>query len=404
MGQIIVTIVEINTVNFGSTGKIMLGIQNVCEENHLDCYCFAGVQRKNKKKDSKTVLFGSYIGYLINYGAGFYSGYESCFSYFSTKILLRHLNRLHPDIIQLHNLHGTYINYELLFKYIKDNNITVFWTLHDCWAFTGQCPHFQISNCDQWKTGCSECKYPKNQYPKTNRNVANRLWEKKMKSFSGVHSMTLVTPSKWLAGLVAQSFLKDYPIRIINNGINLDVFKPIDSDFKKRLGDDKTIVLGVSFGWNYKKGLDVFIKLARILPDSYRIVLVGTNEQVDKDLPSNIVSIHQTQDQKELAAIYSAADVFLNPTREDTFPTVNMEAIACGCPVITFNTGGSPEIITKKTGIVLQENTVEEAYKAIMYVCENNTFKREDCIELSRSFDMKNRLKEYVDLYKNTLL
>ena len=190
---------------------------------------------------------------------------------------------------------------------------------------------------------------------------------------------------------------------MINNGIDLKIFqpKPDNAALRSKCIEKKYIVLGVAFNYNFRKGLDVFIGLSKILPEEYQIVMVGTNEKVDAQLPKNIISINRTNNQEELAEIYSMADVFINPTREDNYPTVNMEAIACGTPVITFNTGGSPEILTGKTGIVLEDNTVESMYEAVRNVCENRVFSKIDCIEHARSFDMNDRFKDYIDLYKS---
>ena len=186
------------------------------------------------------------------------------------------------------------------------------------------------------------------------------MWKLKKKWFTGVKNMIIVTPSKWLAGLASESYLREYPIKVINNGIDLKVFKPTTGNFRERykILENKFIVLGVSFAWGKRKGLDCFVKMAKELGENYQIVLVGTDDDLDKQLPNNIISIHRTQNQKELAEIYTAADVFAMPTREENYPTVNMEAIACGTPVVTFDTGGSSEMLDEKSGIVVEKNSV----------------------------------------------
>ena len=216
-------------------------------------------------------------------------------------------------------------------------------------------------------------------------------------------NLTIVTPSQWLADLVKQSFLKDYPIKVIHNGIDLTVFKPTPSDFRKKYGipENKFILLGVAFGWGARKGLDVFIELAhRLNKEKFQIVLVGTDNNVDKQLPQEIISIHRTQNQAELAEIYSAADLFVNPTREENYPTVNMEAIACGTPVVTFRTGGSPEILTERTGSIVDCDDIDALQKEIERICETKPFSKEDCITRAKEFDENVRFKEYLELYK----
>ena len=295
------------------------------------------------------------------------TGLHGYFSYFSTLRFLRKVKKFSPDIIHIHNLHGWYINFPLFFKFIKKHNIPVVWTLHDCWSITGHCPHFTMIGCDRWKSGCFDCAQYK-EYPKSILDTSKTMYKMKKKWFNGIENMTIVTPSKWLSEIIKQSYLSKYPVQIINNGIDLEVFKPTESDLRKRLGlsDTDKIILGVSLGWNNKKGLDVFIELAKRLDSHYKIILVGTDNSTDALLPESVISIHRTSNRKELAEIYSAADVFVNPTREDTFPTVNVESLACGTPVITFRTGGSPEIIDESSGYVVETDDIDEMEKRII--------------------------------------
>ena len=213
-----------------------------------------------------------------------------------------------------------------------------------------------------------------------------------------------MTPSMWLAELVGQSFLKDHPIHVINNGIDLDVFKPTESDFRKKNGlKNKKIVLGVSFGWDGRKGLDVFIELSKKLPDLYKILLVGTDKKTDQFLPGNILSIHRTQDQYELAEIYTAADIFVIPTREENYPTVNMEALASGTPVLSFRTGGSCEMLDEACGSVVDCDDIDSLEREIVRICTEKPYSRESCLKKSREFDQNDRLKEYVNLYEKII-
>ena len=276
----------------------------------------------------------------------------------------------------------------------------VVWTLHDCWAMTGQCPHFAMIKCDKWKTGCHHCPQYR-QYPQSYVDRTKTMWKFKKKWFTGVRNMTIVTPSHWLAELVKESFLKEYPVRVIHNGIDLSVFRPTESDFREKYHcENKHLVLGVAFDWGQRKGLDVFIELARRLGSDYKIVLVGTDEKVEQVLPDNIISIRRTQNQKELAEIYSVSDVFVNPTREDTFPTVNLEALACGTPVVTFRTGGSPECIDENCGCVVETNNVDILEQEIRRICNEKPFSEAACIRRAAGFDMRDRFEEYVRLYE----
>ena len=393
-------ILEINTVNYGSTGKIALGIQKLCREYGAECR-LAYRYKENSCCDNDSYLISSWLDCHIHNRIAKYTAFQGYFSYFHTLAFLKKLSKYNPDIIHLHNLHGNYINIPLLFKYIKKHNIKVVWTLHDCWSFTGVCPHFDMIGCKQWEYGCKECPMSSKFLLADNKSIAKKYKSKKS-LFTGIEKMTVITPSKWLAGLVKQSFLKDYPVKVINNGIDLDIFKPTDSDFRKKYAlENKYIVLGVAFGWDKRKGLDVFCELAKRLDEvKYQIVLVGTDDNVDKLLPDNIISIHRTQNQTELAEIYTAADVFVNPTREENYPTVNMESVACGTPVVTFDTGGSPEMLDKTCGSVVAKDDIDSMEEEIKRVCETKPFSKMACLNKASVFDENDRLKEYIVLYK----
>ena len=249
-----------------------------------------------------------------------------------------------PDLLWLHNLHGYYIHCGLLFDWIKRHpDMEVRWTLHDCWAFTD----FTAVNCGRWETCCGKCPQKK-LYPTSlllDRSRANHVRKKAV--FTGVKNLTLITPSCWLAGLVKKSFLKEYPVEVRRNTVDTDVFRPTESRFRQEHGlEGKKIVLGVSNAWQEpRKGLKDMLSLASLLGEGYAVVIVGLPEKLRKALPANVIGLGKTGSQRELAEIYTAADVFVNPTYEDNYPTTNLEAEACGTPVVTYDTGGSPESV-----------------------------------------------------------
>ncbi len=389
-------IVQINaTCNSGSTGKICYAISQLLNEKRIENYILyslgisdyeQGIKYTNEKYLKRQALKSRIFG---NYGFN-----SKC----STKKLISELEKIKPDIIHLHNIHSNDVNLKMLFDYIRENKIKTYWTFHDCWAFTGYCVHFDIVSCEKWKSGCVGC--PQKKQYSWFFDKSKKLYQRKKELIKDI-DLTIVTPSCWLADLVKKSFFKDCDIKVINNGIDLETFKPRESDFRKQYSlEDKYILLGVAFGWGNKKGLDVFLELSRRLPDKYQIVLVGTNDETDKCLPDNIISIHKTNNQTELAKIYSSADLFVNPTREENYPTVNMESLACGTPVLTFKTGGSPEIIDEKTGYVVEKNDVDEMEKQIIRICENGVFSRQDCVEKAKEFNQEDRFKEYINLYE----
>lgn len=388
----------INTVTYGSTGRIMLGIADTARAAGMEVRTYA------KKWDEDDAIpgneyFGTKFENRINSTVSRLTGFSDVLSVFGTLRLIRELKKWDVDCIHLHNIHGWYLSFPLLFRFIKKHRIRVIWTLHDCWAFTGKCPHFTYPPCGKWKEACGGCGRLRD-YPSSLLDTTRSMLKLKKKCFSNVADMTLVTPSRWLAGLVKESFLEGYEVKVIHNGIDLDVFQPRDSDFIEKNGlQGRKIILGVAFVWEARKGLDVFLRLADRLPEEYRIVLVGTDEKTDRCLPDTILSIHRTHDAQELAQIYSAADVFVNPTREDNFPTTNLEALACGTPVITFNTGGSPEMLSPLCGSVVDKDDLEGLKREIERVCRDKPYTPEACRRRAEDFEMKNSFTKYVELY-----
>ncbi len=390
-------VLAINAVNYGSTGGIALQIINKVKELGGEGYVFCPKPRKKNCKEGYHYYGNSIARKLSTTTSKF--AFMGQTMVLSTRSLLRKIDKIKPDVIHLHNLHNETVNLPMLFGYIKKRNVRVIWTLHDCWAFTGKCAHFTMVNCQKWETGCHHCPQYK-QYPVAYTDRTKGRWKAKKKWFTGVKDMTIVTPSQWLADLVKRSYLKEYPVEVIHNGIDLSIFKPTESDFRKKHGlEDKYILLGVAFGWGKRKGLDVFLDLEKKLDSRYQIVLVGTDEEIDAQLPKNILSIHCTQNQTELVEIYTAADVFVNPTREENYPTVNMEAIACGTPVVTFATGGSPESLDETCGSVVACNDNEGMLKEIIRVCEEKPYSVQACLNRAKTFDKNARFMEYVELY-----
>ena len=393
-------IIETNSCNFGSTGNIMLHIADIAQKEGNEVYVSYPDSNSNRKKQADSdILIGTRLTRNVHLQLAKLTGFNGCFSVFATWRFLKKVNKIKPDIIHLHNLHNCYINLPMLFKYIKRHDIKTVWTLHDCWAFTGQCPHFVMAKCDKWKDGCYGCKQYK-EYPQSDVDRTKTMYKLKKKWFTGVKNMIIVTPSQWLADLVKRSFLSNYTVKVINNGIDLSVFKPTESAFREKYDlQDKYIVLGVASPWGERKGLDVFIELSKKFDDRYRIVLVGLSKEQKESLPPNITGLERTANQTELAEIYTAADVFANPTREDNFPTVNIEALACGTPVVTFNTGGSAEMLDKNCGSYVNCDDIDTFEREIRNVCENKIYSRENCLKRAEQFDMNDKFEEYVKVY-----
>ena len=395
----------INTVcGVGSTGKIAAALLGLLKERGHGGRIAYGVGAARMTQPGETYRIVSRGQYYAHNLLSRLTGREGRFSAARTRALVADIKAYDPDVIHLHNLHGHYLNYEVLFRCLAEAGKPVVWTLHDCWAMTGHCTHFMAVGCNQWRTGCEACSQLR-QYPRCyTRGDVRGNYAKKKAAFTGVPEMTLVTPSRWMAEAAKGSFLGKYPVRVIHNGIDLSVFRPTQSDFRKKHHcEDKFLLLGVAFGWGRRKGLDVFIELAKRLDDRYRIVLVGTDEGVDSQLPENIISIHRTQDQRELAEVYTAADLLVNPTREEAFGLVNAEALACGTPVVTFRTGGSPEVIDKGCGSVVDCDDVDALEAEIRRIESSRPYTAEACMKRAAKFDAAERFEEYIELYKEVL-
>ena len=397
-------ILQINSVcGVGSTGRIATDLYKVLEEQGHQCKIAYG--RGEAPEGIDSIKIGSK---LDNYTHVFKTRVFDKHGFGSvnaTKKFIEEVKEYDPDIIHLHNIHGYYINIEILFNYLKDANKPVVWTLHDCWPFTGHCAYFDYVGCDKWKHGCNKCPQ-KHDYPTSNIiDNSNFNYEKKKELFKSVKNMTIVTPSEWLANLVKKSFLGLYSVVVINNGIDLDVFKPIKNNFREKYKlEDKFIVLGVASEWSERKGLKYFRELNNSLSDDYKIVVVGVNKNQKNELSKDILSILKTNNAEELAIIYSEADVFINPTLEDNFPTTNIEALACGTPVITFKTGGSVESLDEYTGKIVNKEDTYELIEAINSVKEKDIYKTRCMKRAHEKYNKNSKFNEYIQLYEYVLI
>ena len=392
-------IVQINsTCGVGSTGKICVSVSDLLSREGIENYVLYTLDSSKHPRAIKysTDLYakGQALRSRILGNNGFNSKR-------ATARLISLLEQIAPDGVHIHNIHSHDCDVGTLFEYLKKKKIKIWWTFHDCWSFTAYCHYFTLSGCDKWQSGCRQCPRAKEYSWFSDRS--ERIYSLKKQLFKGL-DLTIVTPSQWLGDLVGSSFLAEYPVRVINNGIDLSVFKPTESDIRDTLGvGDKKLLLGVAFGWDRRKGFDVFLELARRLDDSYRIVLVGTDEKAEKLLPENVIAIRRTKNQEELARLYTAADLFVNPTREENYPTVNMEAIACGTPVLTFSTGGSAEMLGEGVGASVPTGDVDALTREIIRICETKPYSAEDCVKHAEGFDMALRFCEYVAMYKESL-
>jgi len=395
-------------VNTGSVGRIAEQIGQLVLEKGWESYI--AYARNSNPSSSNVIKIGNKFDVYFH---GIKTRIFDKHGFSSKKAtidLVKKIIQIKPDIIHLHHLHGYYIHVEILFDYLKKSSIPVVWTFHDCWSFTGHCAHFEFVGCNKWKIECHHCEQ-KAEYPKSlvfDRSRENYIDKKRI--FNSIGNLTIVSVSDWLGNLVKKSFLKGFDSLVIKNGVDLSIFYPRESAtiIKTKYNvNDKFLILGVASTWGIRKGINEFLKLNESLPsDRYVIILVGLSKDQVKKLPPSIIGIERTESVEELADLYSAADVFVNPTFEDSYPTTNLEAMACGTPVITYNTGGSVESIDDNTGFIVEKHDVEGLKHAILKIGEKG---KNHYLEICRDkavsqFDKNEKFQEYVELYNRLLI
>ncbi len=379
----------------GGPPRIVKGIYDLLEKSGHEVLLAAS--REKPIESMNTVKIGTSLDTYGHYAATRLGDRHGLASVGATKNLIKQIDRYDPDIVNLHNLHGYYLNYELLFRYFESKKKPVVWTLHDCWAFTGHCAHFDYVKCDRWEKGCHHCPQ-KMCYPKSVLiDNSEKNYARKKAAFTHLGGLSIITPSNWLEERVKQSFLGCYPIKTIHNGIDLDAFAPLEGSFKKsyRIERKKTI-LGVAQVWNERKGMKTFFELSKRLGADFQIIMVGLSDKQLRNLPLGILGIKRTTSIRELAEIYTGVDVFVNPTLEDTFPTVNLEALACGTPVVTYDSGGSPESLDNTCGLVVERDDLNSLERAVRTVCRSANFNRKNCVERAHLFSKEKAYCEYV--------
>lgn len=382
-------VLYINSVcGFGSTGRIVADLTKTDDYESLVCF--------GRKKDFANVNSFQFANFFDNaFGAIrtilFDNNLNICTN--ATKRLIKKIKEYNPDIIHLHNIHGYYVNVEMLLSFLKEYGKPVVWTLHDCWPFTGYCSDAYYVNCEKYQKECKNCDhwfaYP---FSIFKQNVTKDFYKKK-KLLKDFDNLTIVTPSKWLGGICNLSFLRNNKIVTVNNGIDLNDFKPSKEKNKK------FTVLAVASFWTKDKGSEDLNKLVKLLDRDIEVVAVGNGS----DKIEGVKSISHTNNKAELVDLYSSAHVLINPTLDDNFPSVNIESIACGTPVITYRTGGSPEIIDGKTGVVVDKGNYKAMAEVVNKLYRNYYFKSGDCVKRSKRYSKEVMKKEYQKLYESLL-
>ena len=389
----------------GSTGRISEDIATLARAKGWDTYMAHG-SRYVGKSQMKSIHIGSKLDEYIHFGQGLFLDNHGLASQSATKRFLKQVDEIQPDVMHLHNIHGYYLNYPFLFDYLKEKQIPVVWTLHDCWTFTGHCVHFVSAQCSRWKNeGCHDCPLIKT-YPKSFVDHSKRNFELKKKYFTSLQNVVVVSVSEWLKSQVDSSFLASYPGKVIYNGVDTEIFKPSVNSIKNNLGiTDKKLLIGVATSWSNNKGLADYYQLAKSLPSDYQIVLVGLTAKQIEELPGGIIGITRTNNIEELVQYYSAADIVLNLSYAETFGLTTAEGFACGTPSIVYNATASPELISDETGIIVEPGNINGVKDAILAITQRGKeYYAENCRKRAvEKFDKKSQFSQYIDLYNSLL-
>lgn len=379
-------------------------IQKEAKKNGYEAYSFYG---RGKPSNKNCFKIGNKLDIYWNVFLTRFFDKHGYGSKRATRRLVKRIKQINPSIIQIHNIHGYYLNLEILFNYLKEANIPVVWTLHDCWPFTGHCAHFTTIECEKWRNHCDNCPQIRSYPASWLIDNSFKQFELKKELFTGIKNLTVVTPSNWLREEAKKSFFKCKNVIMINNCIDTSIFKPIkDDNIKKRydIPENKKIVLGVSSNWTKEKGIEYFINLANEINenDEFVVVIVGLTKKQIKSMPKNIIGIQKIEKIEELVKIYSVADVFFNPSIQETFSMVTLEAMACGVPCVVFNSTATPELIDNKVGIIIDSFQKKEyIYTKIKEVLGNGkNFYFENCIQKSQEYKLENYDK-YINLYNS---
>lgn len=393
-----------------STGRIMQEIGELAIENGWKSYIAYSYGRDGIKPcKSELVPIGGKIGVFKHLVETRLFDRHGLASSSDTRDFVRMIDKIDPDIVHIHNIHGYFLNYKILFDYLVRRNKPVVWTVHDCWLYTGHCYYYTFEGCRKWKAHCEQCPQ-KRKFPASylfDRSFKN--FDDKRKAFTSVpaSNMYIVPVSEWIMNEMKESFLKNANFILIHNGIDTNVFNIYDGEkIRNKYGiGDKHLILGVASIWSREKGLYDFLKLAKTIRQDEVIVLVGVDSKIKAKLPDNIIGIERTENVHALAELYSAADVFVNPTWQDNYPTVNMEAIACGTPVIAYNVGGAAEVINEDTGRAVGAGDVSGLYEAVKDIEEKGkAFYSSRCRKFAlENFRKEDRYVDYLRLYDDIL-
>ena len=397
-------VMQINAVyGVGSTGIIVEDLHNLCLQNGIDSYVSYSTTNKNPDEIKNGYIIGRILGKKVHALLSRIGGKQAYFSSLATRKFIRYIKKIKPDIVHLHNLHSNYINMNMLLDYLGKNNIETIITLHDCWFYTGGCFHYTAAGCSKWLEGCGNCPKKMQDTPALLKDNSKRILADRKKYFSAMKRLTVVGVSEWIVEEARKTFLKDANTCYIYNGIDTGFFKPTPSDFRSKYNlENKFLILAPASKWLKPVNKDTFKYFTNNLPDDCVIVMLGCTEAQKNNLPKNILALDYIKDRDELRKVYSACDVFVNCTREESFSLVNVEPQACGTPVVTYRNTGAQETVDNNCSFSVETGNYKELLKATLSIKKKgkNIFS-EDCIKWTKqNFELTNNYLKYIELYR----
>ena len=392
-------VLQINAVyGFKSTGVIVKDIGNTLAHNGDVAY-FA-YQTTNESVENG-YLVGNKPDWKLHAVHSRVFGKQAYASKCATRRLLKWVDEIKPDVVHFHNLHSNYINLNLLCDHLAKKNIPTVITMHDCWYFTGKCSHYAAVKCGKWQEECGSCPLSKTEQPSLFFDSTSKVLKDRTEHLRKLPGLTLVGCSQWIANEAKKSKLGTADICVVYNGVDTEIFKPHESDIRNELGlEGKFVILGMADKWFAPQNREIVEKIIAAQDENSKIVIVGCRKEQMAYFSKfeNVVPMGYVSDRHRLADVYASSDVFVNLTRADTLPTVNMESICCGTPVITFDCCGSPELVDEECGFVVREGDYIGLLEAI-----ENIKSKPLCFDLYKQhqkFDKNQCYKKYLDIYK----
>lgn len=399
------TLLQFNvSANCGSTGRLAEDLGDVALKAGWKSYIAYG--RDVRPSHSELVRIGTNFDIYAHVLKTRLFDRHGFGSKHATKKIIKQIDEIKPDVIQFQNVHGYYLNLPVILNYITEKDVPLIWSLHDCWSMTGHCAHFALEDCEKWKVECNHCPLLKDYPASWGWDSSKRNYQEKKNLIEAIPRLTIVSGSEWIASIARQSYFKNRDIHVIPDGIDTDIYSPqCDTAELRKINqlEGKFVIMASGTAWPYYKGLDDFAKLRAVLDDNYAIIIVGMQEKEIPSLPKGLIGIPRTKTPQELASWYSMADCVMSLSRLESFGLTPVEGFACGTPAIVYNNAALPELITEKTGFVVEPGNILDVKEKVELLrgMGKNAFTK-DCRRIAlEKYDRYKCYQQYLSLYNS---